>query len=136
MAEGPYFTVGLRLIQDDDRRLTAELDTSRQPLYTVGEVSKFFFQRKADWLRWRERKGDLPEGRRADNGTRVYSLSDVEEMVWNLIAKRAIGGEQASAALITVAAQLIVWDYHCPHQNPVHLCEHCRRERVLNGEEV
>lgn len=135
VGEGNYVEVGLRLQQRDGGRLTANLDTSRQPLYSVGEVSKFFFKRQPGWLRWRERNGDLPGHGRADNGTRVYTLADVEDIVWTLVGKSLLSAEDAAAALITVAAQLIVWGYHCPHQESVDDCLTCLQNRKLNNEE-
>lgn len=52
--------------------------------YHTKQVSTFFFQKSAGWLRWRDREGQTTSEhfncnpQRDANGTRIYSLADIE----------------------------------------------------------
>ena len=85
-----------------------------EPNFSVQEVAKTFFGRKADWLRWRyksdqnPRKPDLPakhphgffvldgeplEPKTTEAGARYYTLADIERMGHALAQNGAIDGD-------------------------------------------
>jgi hypothetical protein len=78
------------------------------PMFTVSEVSKFFFGRSPHWVRWRERKGFFTldgkdvSGHRTETGARAYTLGDVEMMSHALAQNGAINGSQLNHALVLV----------------------------------
>lgn len=105
----------------EDRMLLDGIDVSREPLFTVSEVAKFFFARSPHWIRWRERKGffvldgevvgereKLPNGKLA---ARSYNLADVEKMAHALASNGAISGVQLSNAVMLVRTVAKVWGH-------------------------
>ena len=102
---------------DPDHFLLASVDTSKEPLYAVGEVAKFFFGRTAHWVRWVEREGKLvldgvPVAKdRTGSGSRKYTLTDVELMSHALAQNGAISGAQLRRALALVAVEAEIYDY-------------------------
>lgn len=110
-----------------DTRLPADhlilegVDVSREPVFTVSEVARFFFARTAHWVRWRERRGffvldgepvgerdTLPNGKLA---ARSYNLADVEKMAHALASKGAINGAQLANALLLVKTEAKLWGH-------------------------
>lgn len=117
---------------DLSRFVTADLDTSREPHYTISELAKFFFNRTATWVRWRERKGYFildavgPNGskeyevgpgskqyglNRTVEGARFYTLEDVEGIAHALAQKDAITGTQLYLAILAVHTQARIFGY-------------------------
>lgn len=102
---------------DPDRFLLTGIDTSREPLYAIGEVAKFFFARTAHWVRWVEREhklvldGEPVAQDRTGSGSRKYTLTDVELMSHALAQNGAINGAQLRRALSLVAIEAEVYDY-------------------------
>lgn len=116
------------LIHPSDRRFWLDDDmffTDKRglpiPRFSVQEVSKCFFGKGPDWLRWRSRadtKGKHPEGffvldgeplpvkrlpnkGKNDTTARYYTLADVERMAHALAQHGAIdGGELANIVLM------------------------------------
>lgn len=93
------------------------IDTSGGPVFSVGEVGRFFFARTSHWMRWVEREGKLVlDGEvvaqsRSDAGSRVYTLSDVEEAAHALAQNKAITGSQLRLVLALVAIQAELHGY-------------------------
>lgn len=93
------------------------IDTSSGPVFSVGEVGRFFFARTSHWMRWVERNGKLvldgePVAQeRSDAGSRKYTLSDVEEAAHALASNGAISGTQLRHALELVAIQAELHGY-------------------------
>lgn len=106
---------------DDKRFIFEGIDTSREPLFTVSEVAKFFFGRSAHWIRWQESNEHFfltidgkqePVGtRRTDSGARVYTLSDVELIAHALAEHGAINGRQLNDVLLLASTSARVWGY-------------------------
>lgn len=88
----------------------ADIDTSREPIFTVSEAAKLFFARTASWLRWRERTGSLRVNNqevgtgRSDANSRRYSLADIEKVAHALAVNGAISSTQ-----LKVASELLHW---------------------------
>lgn len=102
---------------DPDSLMLAGIDTSKAPLYSVGEVAKVFFARSAHWVRWVEREGKLViDGKpvaqeRSKAGSREYSLTDIELMAHALAINGAITGAQLRLALAQVGLQSELYGY-------------------------
>jgi hypothetical protein len=108
-----------------DRLLLADVDTSRAPRFSIGELANCVFGMSTHWVRWREGHGlfdyhePLPDGgtRRVTPGgrtaanARYYTLSDAERMVVALAANGRIPGEAAAARLQVVYSMARVWRY-------------------------
>lgn len=111
---------------DPDHWVTEDFDSSGGPHYTVGEFAKFFFDRTAAWIRWREQRGFfildatkddehemwVPTDKseifglnRTEVGARYYTLRDVEGIAHALAQKGAINGAQLNLAIATVKVQ-------------------------------
>jgi hypothetical protein len=106
-----------------DARVDAEkfvlhgIDTSKAPVYSIGEAAKVFFARTSHWIRWLEREGKLTldgedvGAERSKAGMRTYNLNDIEAMIHALAENKAISGSQARLALAVVAAQAGLYGY-------------------------
>ena len=115
-------------------------DVSKQPHFTVSEVAKFFFARSPHWVRWRQDKGyfvldgkpvgvhrkvpkksarpgeeddglDYTIVNGGNEGSRIYTLEDVEKMAYALADMQAIPGEKLRQVLRLVDAQARLWGY-------------------------
>lgn len=117
MPSDPRFVVVTDPRIPTDRYIFEGIDVSREPVFSISEVSKFFFARSPDWIRWRERKGFFVldgqdvGGYRTEEGARRYSLSDVEKMAHSLAEKEAINGAQLTVTLILLQTQAKLWGY-------------------------
>lgn len=93
------------------------IDTSSGPVFSVGEVGRFFFARSSHWMRWVEREGKLVlDGQkvaqeRSNAGSRKYTLSDVEKAAHALATNHAITGTQLRLALALVSIQAELHGY-------------------------
>lgn len=102
---------------DPQEFMLADIDTSKAPLFSVGEVAKVFFARSAHWIRWVEREHKLLlDGKpvaqeRTQEGSRKYTLSDVEKMCHALAQNKAINGAQLRRALAVVALEAEIYEY-------------------------
>lgn len=117
---------------DPDRPMLAGVDVSAGPLYTIGEVSKSFFELTKYWIRWLDEKGLLeaeevdpatgqtvrvklydrkPTPRGGKAGARSFSLAHIEAIVHALAGAQAIDGEDAARALAVVYAVARVKGY-------------------------
>lgn len=102
---------------DPDRFMLEGIDTSKEPLYSVGEVGKVFFNRTSHWVRWVEREGKLVlDGKpvaqeRSAAGSRKYTLWDVEQMAHALAQNEVINGAQLRLALALVSIQAELYGY-------------------------
>jgi hypothetical protein len=126
----PGSIIGLPL--DMNVFITADLDTSREPHYTISELAKFFLNRSPGWVRWRERKGyfildaeyddekkefvagdkSTPYGlMRTPEGARFYTLTDVEGIAHSLEQKSAISLTQMYLAIEVVRVQARIFGY-------------------------
>lgn len=100
-----------------DHLLFQGIDTSFQPLFSVAEASKFFFGRRAQWLRIQEWAGKLVlDGERIGNtrtskGARTYNLSDIEKMAFALFEHKAITWNELRWALALLNIQGKMWGY-------------------------
>lgn len=96
---------------DPSQFILAGIDTSNGPVFSVGEVGRFFFARTSHWMRWLERNnklvldGETVADGRSQAGSRKYTLSDVEQAAHALASNRAISGAQLRIALTLVAVQ-------------------------------
>jgi len=100
------------------------------PRFTVTEVAKVFFARSSHWLRWRERRGFLSDGRgrlvvdhRTDGGSRYYTLHDIDLMARTLYRNHAIGYDQLVRTLVLVQIMLQIhhaeaWPESTPAPSP------------------
>jgi hypothetical protein len=111
-----------------------DVDASRDPTYTVSEVSKTFFGQNDNWLRWQERKYKTGFAQRSDNGYRRYSLSDIERMAFFLAEHGRIGSPELAACLLVIKMQAIMYDYLCWHGRVKAKCFVCRDELVAKAE--
>jgi hypothetical protein len=110
---------------DPERRLLQGVDTSADPVFSVGEVARAFFAKGPHWIRWRERHGFFPvlddEGERTGRSighvegvdARRYNLNDVEAMVFLLLdaGTPSYDGQDAARSLGAVYAVARVWHY-------------------------
>lgn len=93
------------------------IDTASGPVFSVGEVGRFFFARSSHWMRWVEREGKLVlDGKavareRSEAGSRKYTLSDVEQAAHALASNGSINGAQLRHALALVAIQAELHGY-------------------------
>jgi hypothetical protein len=99
------------------RKFIVTDDALGEPTFSVSEVGKFFFARSSHWVRLLEREGFFSEngenvgGRRTNQGVRIYTLSDVEQMVRMLAKKKRIDGRQLQRTLQLVHAEANLWGY-------------------------
>lgn len=118
----PHIAEAERIILTDsrlptDRLILEDIDTSREPIFTVSEVSKMFFARSPHWIRWREKKGEFVfdgedvSGGRTEGGARRYTLSDIERMAHALASRGSISGAQLGYALLLVHDEARLWGY-------------------------
>jgi hypothetical protein len=123
---------------DPSTRLFDEVDTSREPHYTVSEAAKFFFRRSSHWIRLQENlcikcrrtkdQNGCPKGGQHDvglirvnghrvatnrtaGGARYYTLADIEDMARGLYQQDVIDHNQLSFALAIARIQGRLWDY-------------------------
>ena len=85
-----------------------------KPSFKITEVTKVFFARSADWLRWIEQDdqsgqvfsiaGEPLEIKRTETGNRSYTLVDVERLAHALLEHRKITVDQFIAAI-----NIILW---------------------------
>lgn len=101
---------------DPDHFILEGIDTSAIPLrYSVSEIGKVFFARTPHWVRWLYRQekvfldGKPVAMTKTEKGSRVYTLSDVEQFTHALAQNGAISGQQARHALALVAIEAQVW---------------------------
>ncbi len=93
------------------------IDTSAGPVFSVGEVGRFFFARTSHWMRWVERQGKLVldgsavASDRSEAGSRKYTLTDVEQAAHALATNGAISGTQLRLVLSLVATQAELHGY-------------------------
>lgn len=93
------------------------LDDKGRPTYTVSEVSKFFFARSPHWMRWAESRNYFTlDGRdvgdsRTEQGARIYTLFDVEQMAHALAQHGAMNGAQLHGVLSIIAASARQWGF-------------------------
>lgn len=95
------------------------------PKYTVDQVAKFFFAKSASWLRlmmkpdedhpdtYFVRDGLRMEFRRLDPGksdsARVFTLADIEPMVWSLVRFGSVDPQGLGHVLRLVEAEAILY---------------------------
>jgi hypothetical protein len=110
---------------DPDRLLLVGVDTSKAPLFSIGELANCVFGMSTHWVRWRESAGhfdfDLPgpdgapltvrPGHRTPAGARQYTLTDAEMMVVGIASRGRITGQAAAARLSVVYDMARVWGY-------------------------
>jgi hypothetical protein len=106
---------------DDKKFIFEGIDVTREPLFTVSEIAKFFFGRSAHWVRWQEGQGHftltkdgekVPVGdRRTESGARVYALSDVEDIAHALAEHQAINGRQLNDVMLILSTNARIWGY-------------------------
>lgn len=102
---------------DPEAFMLTGIDTSKTPLFSVGETAKFFFARSAHWVRWVDRSGKLVlDGKpvaqgRTEQGSRKYSLGDIELMAHGLAQQEAISGAQLRRALALIQIEAEIYDY-------------------------
>jgi hypothetical protein len=109
-----------------DEMFPVDKNGRQVPSFSVQEVSKFFFGRNPDWLRWRYRSdertlksgevrgehahgffvldGEPLEPKRTKTGYRYYSLADVERMAHALAQNGALDGMQLANIIALVRA--------------------------------
>lgn len=120
---------GSRFWLSDDMFLLDDKGLPR-PRFSVQEVSKCFFGKGSDWLRWRSRpdpKGKHPDGffvldgkpldvkrlpgknKGEENTARYYTLADVEKMAHALAQQGAIDGGQLANIILMVKVCARIW---------------------------
>lgn len=114
--------------------LGPEVDATREPTYTAGEVSRLFFGRNGNWLRWEERRLETSFAQRAENGYRRYALSNIEEMAFFLADHRRIEAPRLASCLFVIKIQAIMYEYLCWHGNPPAKCLSCKIEHDAKTE--
>lgn len=93
----------------------------KEPIYSVGEVAKFFFAKSAHWVRWQEDRGFFTLGgkkvgiRRTESDgpitQRRYKLDDIELMAYALAEKGALPADDLRATLRLVREEARLWGY-------------------------
>lgn len=114
MSEKPQIVLAADKRLPTDKFILEGLDVSRQPLFTISEVAKFFFGRTTHWLRWREPfmlDGKEVGTRRTETHARVYALDDVEKMAHALAEAGDLTGDRFEGCLLAVEAVAKVWGY-------------------------
>jgi hypothetical protein len=98
----------------DDGMFLPDKDGFPRPRFSVQEVSKFFFGKGPDWLRWRMRESEeYPKGyfvldskaiepKRTVAGARYFTLADVERMAHALAQQGGIDGQQLTNIVVLV----------------------------------
>lgn len=105
---------------ENGEMLFQEIDTSEEPLFQVVDLVRAFFAKSTHWIHWLERtdkivwEGEKLEPRREKRGkgeARVYSISDIEKLVYALSQREVISERERVAALVTLLGIAYVWEY-------------------------
>lgn len=98
------------------------------PTFAVQEAAKMFFARGSWWLRWKYRREDYPDGpfllngvaieaKRHGNGSRYYTLADIERMAWSLADQGSINGEKLTQIITLVLVQASMYGVFDPKRS-------------------